>query len=61
MLLQLISSNRYISDVSGCIEKTKPFDMLAKRVVFKEKGTWVDDYRTALAVHPVTFDPLIRA
>ena len=25
-------SNRHISDVSVCIEKTKPFDILAKRL-----------------------------
>lgn len=31
-LLQLVSSNRRLSDVSLCIERVKPFDILAKHV-----------------------------
>lgn len=37
-LLQLVSSNRQVSDVSVCIEKTKPFDVLAKRPILGNSG-----------------------
>lgn len=36
-LLQLVSSNRHSSDVSLCLEKSKPFDVLAKRPFLKER------------------------
>ncbi len=45
-LLQLISSNRHISDVSVCVQKTKPFDIFAKRpflVERVEEGTRTPD------------------
>ncbi len=35
-ILEIVSLNRHLSDVSLCIEKTKPFDVLAKRPVFVE-------------------------
>ena len=37
-LLQIVSLNRHISDVSLCIEKSKPFDVLAKRPNLEDSG-----------------------
>lgn len=39
-LLQLVSSNRHVSDVSLYIEKTKPFDVLAKRPFLRNSGRY---------------------
>ncbi|HOM76420.1 MAG TPA: hypothetical protein PLE88_07880, partial [Anaerohalosphaeraceae bacterium] len=40
-LLEIVSLNRHLSDVSLCVEKRKPFDFLAKRLVLeKSRGDW---------------------
>ena len=35
-ILEAVSLNRQVSDVSLCIQKTKPFDLLAKQPAFVE-------------------------
>lgn len=35
-LLEIVSLNRHVSDVSLCVEKRKPFDFLAKRLVLEK-------------------------